>query len=467
MIKRITRLNSIGLIKWIYSIRQFKFVSCTIILSVIGLLLFISQQSCITIPNQYKGFPPGIWRGMIYIYENRELIVTEGRKEEISRDVNYESRSKFIPFNFEIQYDSLSKPKMIVRNGSERIVFDDITIGRNIRTGEDTFRINLLPYDTYFKGIFQQNKMRGYFVVQDKKDYYMVFEAKYGQDHRFNKIPKESRTKVNGIYQAVFADTSADRFDAIGEFTQVNQKVTGTFRTETGDFRYLEGEVDGNRLLLSCFDGSHVFLFEADIKGDSLNGMYYSGRHYKTNWKAIKVTQGALINPDSLTKVKQNNQVFKFLFTTPDQKTIDFSKPEFRNKIKIVQIMGSWCPNCRDESSFLNQYIKEHPNPDLIIVGLSFERYPEKEKAMERIKNFKSSLKLNYDIAYGGRSNKDSASAVLPQLSGILAYPTMLFVDRNNIITKVHTGFDGPATSEFQNFKKEFTNTVQTLLQKK
>ncbi len=425
-------------------------------------------QSCITIPNQYKGFPPGIWRGLLYIYENNEIIVTESRKEVISRDVHYENKSKFIPFNFEIQYDSLKKPRMIIRNAGERIVFDDISYGRDIRTGDDTFRINLSPYDACIKGVFEENKMRGYFVVQDKKNYYMVFEAKYGQDHRFNKLPEVSKERVDGEYQAIFSDTSlVDRFDAVGEFKQENQKVTGTFRTETGDFRFLEGEVNGNKLLLSCFDGSHAYLFEADISGDSLSGVYYSGNHYKTRWRASKVSHGTLKSPDSLTTVKNKSEPFKFSFETPDQKRIDFEDPQLKGKVKVVQIMGSWCPNCRDESAFLNEYLSHNSNPDLFVVGLSFERYVERQKAMDQIRRMKSSLKITYDVAYGGKSNKDSSSLVLPQLSHVMAYPTLLFINKNNQIVKIHTGFDGPATSQYAKFKEEFNNTLQALLNEK
>ncbi len=470
MRSRIARINRIArilmkLIKQIKLNKQKIGIPGVVILNMIGFWILLNLVGCITIPNQHKGFPPGVWRAVIYIYEYKDLIVTEGRKEVVSRDVDYESKSKVIPFNFEIQYDSLKKPVMIIMNASERIVFDDISIGRDIRTGDDTFRINLNPYDACLKGVFEEDKMRGYFVVQDKKDYYMAFEAKFGQDYRFYKTNHSVTAQVNGMYQAVFADTSAkDRFNAIGEFTQVNSKVTGTFRTETGDFRYLEGEIEKDKLLLSCFDGAHAFLFEADVKGDSLIGSYYSGKHYKTNWRAVKVTSAQLEDADTLTTIKDEHQSFRFKFYTPEQKLIDLDASEYKNKIKIIQIMGSWCPNCRDESTFINEYLKKHSNPNLVVIGLSFERYPERQKAYERIKKYKSSLNLNYEIAYGGMSKKDSASTALPQLSGINAYPTMIFLDRNNKVVKIHTGFDGPATSQFQNFKIEFEKTIQDLL---
>ena len=57
-------------------------------------------------------------------------------------------------------------------------------------------------------------------------------------------------------------------------------RVTGTFLTETGDYRYLEGVVDGDSLKLSCFDGSHAFLFHAALDQDSFRGRFWSGTHW-------------------------------------------------------------------------------------------------------------------------------------------------------------------------------------------
>lgn len=429
--------------------------------------LILSGQSCITIPNQHQGFPPGVWRGVIYIQEHQELIVTEGRKEVVTRDVEYEAKSRIIPFNFEIRYNSASKPVMVVQNDLERIVFNEIVIGRDRKTGDDTFQINLTPYDACLKGVFEEDKMRGHFIVRDKKDYAMPFEARFGQAHRFAKIPKVSRITLAPRYQVVFADTSEARYDAIGEFRQNGQIVGGTFRTESGDFRYLEGVLEEDQLSLSCFDGAHAYLFEAQVRGDSLIGSFYSGKHYKTSWRGVKTETGVLRPGDAILAVKPDSGPFVFGFTTPEGKSIRFDDPAIQSKVKLVQIMGSWCPNCMDESNFIRDYLREHPDPDLYVVGLSFERYADRAKAMSQIQKYRSRLDLPYEIAYGGMSHKDSAAAALPQLGGVKAYPTTLFIDRENRIVKVHTGFDGPATSRYQAYRNEFHQTMQQLLQHK
>ena len=63
-----------------------------------------------------------------------------------------------------------------------------------------------------------------------------------------------------------------------------------------------------------------------------------------------------------------------------------------------------------------------------------------------------------------GYSDKKEAAQSLPMLNHILSFPTMIFIDKNDKVTKIHTGFNGPATSEFENFKKEFKLSVQEIL---
>ncbi len=421
--------------------------------------------SCVRVPNPHEGLAPGPWRGLLFISQFQDLIVTEGRNKVVTRDIDFESKSTVIPFLFELGHTSDGKAKLTVINGSERIEFTDVFTGKDLRTGEDTFYISLNPYDACLKGIYENDKMQGHWMVLDKPGYAMPFEARFGLNHRFKqKLNDEEVTNVSGHYQTVFNKDSADSFNAIGEFEQQKDKVTGTFRTESGDFRFLEGQVVGGKLFLSCFDGAHAFLFTAEIFSDSLAGKFYSGNHYQASWQGRKVMQGVLKNPDSLSFV-QNDEEFHFGFETPDGKMINFQDEPYRGKLKLVQIMGSWCPNCMDEALFLKEQYSELLNDSIILVGLSFERHKEKSKAMERILQYKDKLQLPYDIAWGGPANRDSASRKIPQITHIMAYPSLLFIDRKNKIVKVHSGFDGPATTKYMEYQNQFKKNIQELKQ--
>jgi hypothetical protein len=70
---------------------------------------------------------------------------------------------------------------------------------------------------------------------------------------------------------------------------------------------------------------------------------------------------------------------------------------------------------------------------------------------------------VNHTVLWAGNYAKTEASKALPQLNQITAYPTLLFLDRQNRIVKIHTGFNGPATKEYAAFKDEFSKIIAEL----
>ncbi len=46
---------------------------------------------------------------------------------------------------------------------------------------------------------------------------------------------------------------------------------------------------------------------------------------------------------------------------------------EFKNKVVIVDIMGTWCPNCHDEEPLLVDLYNRYHKDGLEIVGLAYE----------------------------------------------------------------------------------------------
>jgi len=137
----------------------------------------------------------------------------------------------------------------------------------------------------------------------------------------------------------------------------------------------------------------------------------------------------------------------------------------YSNKVVVVQIMGTRCPNCLDESVFLNKYLATNHTKGFEVVALDYERTADLDKIRSNIKRVKDHLQLNYPILYAGNANRDSSSASLPMLSKLAAYPTSIIIDRKGIVRKIHTGFSGPATgAEYESYTKEFDVLVEELL---
>jgi thiol-disulfide isomerase/thioredoxin len=122
----------------------------------------------------------------------------------------------------------------------------------------------------------------------------------------------------------------------------------------------------------------------------------------------------------------------------------------------VVQVLGSWCPNCLDETRFLVEKYTTRPE-NVEFVGLAFERKSDFAYAKSRIEVVKNKLQVPYPMLIAGISNKDSAAKVLASISRVAAFPTTIFVRADGRVLKVHTGFSGPATGAFyEAWKKEF-----------
>ena len=139
----------------------------------------------------------------------------------------------------------------------------------------------------------------------------------------------------------------------------------------------------------------------------------------------------------------------------------------FKDKVVLVQVMGTWCPNCLDESRYYSEYYNDLNSEDLEIVGLAFEYAKTEAKAFEGIQRLKERLNIKYPIllAQTGTSSKAEAQKKLPMLNHVLSYPTTIYIDKKGTVRKIHTGFNGPATGEkFEEFKTEFDSFVKMLL---
>ncbi len=363
---------------------------------------------------------------------------------------------KQLPFNFKVRNDDIIE----IYNAEEIIEIDDIIYFN------DSVRINFPVYEGYIVGRFSEGKIYDAKYIKESLDRIVPFHAFYDISDRFLKV-KQARENATGIWEILFTEEDGSTFIAKGIFNQNGNKVTGTIRTTTGDYRYLEGVMDGSQLKLSTFDGAHAFLFTADVSNSIMQGTFYSGNHYKALFKAEINANYELPHEDTLTFLNEDYESLEFSFPDETGKLISLTDDRFKNKVVLVQIMGTWCPNCIDESKYYSEFYKSNKDKGLEIVALAFEYAKTKEKAFAGIQRLKEHVSIEYPIllAQFGTSDKAKAQEKLPMLNHVLSYPTTIFIDKKGTVRKIHTGFNGPATGEkYVSFQYEFSSFIETLL---
>jgi thiol-disulfide isomerase/thioredoxin len=273
----------------------------------------------------------------------------------------------------------------------------------------------------------------------------------------------EKHPSVEGKWAVKF---SSDDTPSIGVFMQDNDKnVEGTFLTTTGDYRYLAGSYEHGLLRLSCFDGTHAFLFHAKMQSDgTLKGDFWSGAKWHETWTAKRDDKAALPNGFSLTKINPKARLKELKFPDLDGKERSLSEPGLLGKATVVEIFGSWCPNCHDAADLLVDLEKTYGPRGFKIVGLAFESGDAERDALY-VRRYLERHNATYQVLLAGVRDKDKASARLPVIEKLQGYPTFLFVDRDGTIRSAYTGFSGPATGEeYTKLRKQFEGAVEKLL---
>ncbi|WP_400078497.1 peroxiredoxin family protein [Winogradskyella sp. R77965] len=361
-----------------------------------------------------------------------------------------------LPFVFKAE----SPTKLKIFNAEEVIEVDEVDY-RN-----DSIFIKAPVFEGYIAAKFEGNNLKGSFI-KESLDRVVPFTAEFDNKSRF-KVNAKPTQKVTGIWETVFSKgIEGDEYIAKGIFEQEGDKVTGTFRTTTGDYRYLEGKMDGNEMKLSTFDGAHAFLFTAKVTDSTMEGNFYSGNHWKEPFVARRNEAYELPSANELTFLKEGYDSLEFSFPDENGNMLALSDERFKNKVVIVQIMGTWCPNCLDESKYYTKFYEASAERGVEIVALAFEYAKTKEKAFSSINRLRDKLDISYPIllAQYGTSDKAKAQEKLPMLNHVLSYPTSIFIDKTGKVRKIHTGFNGPATGEkYEEFKTEFEGFISLLL---
>ncbi|MBO0950242.1 peroxiredoxin family protein [Fibrella forsythiae] len=373
-----------------------------------------------------------------------------------------------LPFGLDIKPAAQAgKYTVFAINGAERLPMDEATLQG------DTLRIPMGLFESELVAKVDGDKLTGTWRKRRVKDQYQIvpFSARFGEASRFNVPAGVSPTSdLSGKWQTVFRaeggdGTPGDTTAAVGVFAQKGNEVTGTFLTPTGDYRYLAGNAFGDSLLLSCFDGSHAFLFKAKRgPNQTLTGVFHSGPTYRETWTARLDPKASLPDPARLTYLKPG-QKFTFAFPDATGKTVSLNDPQFKGKVTVVQIMGSWCPNCMDETRFLAPWYAKNRARGVEVAGLAFEKTADLAESGPKLKRMSERFQIQYPVLLAGINDKAEAAKSLPALSSVVAFPTTIFVDKKGTVRHIHTGFAGPGTGiYYDQYVGEFNRLIDKLL---
>lgn len=331
--------------------------------------------------------------------------------------------------------------RLVVHNAEERIVLTN-----GIKSG-DTLIYMFPNFDSEIRFVtFKKKEIRGFWWNYNKGNNYKIpFFASFSPKQRKRQA---ANVDLTGNWETYFSPDTKDSEQALGIFKQMDNFITGTFRTETGDYRFMEGYVENNSFYLAAFDGSHAFLINGSVQNGVANGFFYSGKHYQTTFKATLNPTFELRDADSLTSVKEGQPPLTFKLKDVNGQDYEYPNINIKGKVVIIQIMGTWCPNCMDETNYYKELYEKYHDKGLEIISVAYETPNNFEDQAKQVKTLIDRKQLEFIFLIGGKASKQLASEHFNNLNEIISFPTSIYIGRDGQIKRIHTGFNGPATGE-------------------
>jgi thiol-disulfide isomerase/thioredoxin len=366
-----------------------------------------------------------------------------------------------LPFGLDVAREESGLVLYLV-NGTERVRVHEVTVEPGRLTAK------MPGFENTLEARVSGDELEGELTLLRRggETQVLPFKAKLGATWRFFEEPLTDNADVAGRWSVTFTDGEGKKTPAVAELAQSFGTVTGTILTPTGDHRFLAGEVRGDDLRLSCFDGAHAYLYHAKVgEQGNLVGEFWSGKAGHERFVARRDPDAVLDTSAVDTGIKDRGVRLEFAFPDLNGQTVSLADARFQGRPVIVVLAGSWCPNCHDEAAFLAPLYAKYRDQGLEVVSLMFEHFGDFERAAAATRRFRTEFGIEYVTLIAGISDKTEAAKVLPQLTGVFAFPTTIFLDRTGRVRKIHAGFSGPATgSHYEQLTHEFTSLVETLL---
>ena len=372
----------------------------------------------------------------------------------------FQTQDTEIPFLFEVRSANTENAVVTLVNGEDRLDLAGVTY-RN-----DSVIIPIKVFDAVMEAKVDGEWMSGRLVklYSTRQDSRVPFTAQKGVASRFAKTGGQATMSLDGRWEITLPER--DNAKQVGVFTQKsNGYLTGSILTPTGDYRYLEGTVQADRFYMSAFGGMTPYLIRGQFLGEDMFTAEFITPAGISRFEGVRNPNASLPDAYTMTTLKPGYSSLDFHLPDLNGNEVSLDDPKYKGKVVIVSLLGSWCPNCLDETAFLAPWYKANRTRGIEVVGLAFERKDDIEYARTQLAVLIEQFDITYDILFAGKVGDETVAKVLPELTKLMSYPTTIFIDKKGKVKKIHTGFNGPATGKFyEEFKAEFNRTIDNLI---
>lgn len=386
--------------------------------SIMGLLMAV-LLACDSSPK----LASGVWRGVFWVDEEA------------------------VPINFEIATIG-QKTAFIALAGERRDTFQLAFVGTDsLHISPQTFEYKL------FAKLEPGGRLSGEFrnLAPGNTSRKLRFEAEPGKSYRFVEPGSENApvADLSGKWSLTIAGREGATANRVAVFSQEKNDLDGIVLAVTGDTRELQGNVNGNEFWLSGFSGIGVTLVQGRIEdGGKLVGKIGFGDR-ALHFTGVRNDSAALADAYSLTYLKPGFEKLEVRLPNLDGDTVSLADDKYKGKVVVLDILGSWCPNCIDQLEFLNPWYEQNKHRGVEVIGVSFEVKDDLDFARKMMDRIIKKYHIRYDILFGGKPESENVQSKFQALDSFLAFPTTIVIGRDGSVKAIHAGFSGKGTGRF------------------
>ena len=222
---------------------------------------------------------------------------------------------------------------------------------------------------------------------------------------------------------------------------------------QLGDIRYLAGNIHGDKLAVSQFNGNSANLVLAQVSPDgmSMSGVMSLQNVWNEKFTAKKVEDFQFVNKVRLKAGK----------TTVSLHGLD----KYKGKPTLAIIFATWCASCNDATPYLEQlYATYHPQ-GLEVMAVAYDLSDDVKTNLSQLESFRTKFKIPWELLQVPCTTETWAKAMPPELEGWDGLPILLLVRPDGTVQTVFGGWFGPATgADGEKLRKWFEESTKTLV---
>jgi thiol-disulfide isomerase/thioredoxin len=364
-----------------------------------------------------------------------------------------------IPFRLQIAGDGSNLQGWFF-NGNEK----EVSNAGSFQNG--TLVLNFDSYAAKLEAKLQDGALVGTYGPMLKKNYPVSAHR-----HKAEATTSAKAPSIDGLWEVAVKSSKGEKAWRLIVQEKSASNVEAAILRVDGDTGALTGGYKDGHFVLSHFSGGRPSLMILTPAADGTLAIDMTDLHGKSQLTATRPDVARAkglpspTDPDHHTSVKDPSEPFRFSAPDLNGKIVSNTDARFQGKVVLVNITGSWCPNCHDEAPFLAELYRKYRSRGLEVVALSFEE-EDQLKNPTRLRAFMKEYGIEYTVLLPGTT--DERDAKLPQAVNLNSWPTTFFLGRDGRVRFVHAGFPGPASGAlYHQAVKEFYAQVDSLLAEK